>query len=80
MNWVIFNGAMVYLDQRTQSRITELGGIVKSPKRDHIPMFTPKAATFGLDEVNACAYKVEVKDGMYKKMVEKANWKKLEIS
>lgn len=77
MNWVMFNGAMVYIDRQTQSRITELKGRITEPKLDHIPSFKPKAVTFGLDEVNACVTKSKGKDG---KMVEKVDWKKLVIT
>lgn len=77
MNWVLFNGAMVYIDNQTQSRIVELKGRIQDPKRDHIPMFKPKAVSFGLQEVNACVSISKGKDG---KFVEKANWKKLVIS
>jgi len=77
MNWVLFNGAMVYLDRATQTRIIELKGLIKNPKQDHIPNFTPKAPTFGLAEVNACVYKTK---GKKNENIEVANWNKLVIT
>ncbi len=75
--WVIFNGAMVYLDHDTRERLATLKVNVRYPKNDHIPMMTPKVCTFSVDDVNRCVYTEKNKNGVE---VEKADWRKLTLS
>lgn len=53
-HWVIFNGAPVYLDPKTITKIIEMKGPLKEFKADHIPNFVPRAVSFTLDDVLKC--------------------------